>query len=107
MSSQGTVHRIHKILNIVERVTKIDVTSEEGRASAMAILASEHQHNTHPLLVKIMEVLSVPPDPDLYHRLSDDRVGLHTLIRLEEEFGEDDAEKAVNECRVSLSCQMI
>ncbi|ERF70995.1 hypothetical protein EPUS_03274 [Endocarpon pusillum Z07020] len=60
----------------------------------MAILTSEHQHNTHPLLVKIMKLLSVPPDPDLYQRLSDDRVGLHKLIRLEEEFGEDDAGKA-------------
>ncbi|KAF7505400.1 hypothetical protein GJ744_000946 [Endocarpon pusillum] len=52
MSSQETVYRIHNILNIVERVTKIDVTSEEGRASAMAILTSEHQHNTHLLLAK-------------------------------------------------------
>ena len=106
MPSQETAHRIHKTLNIVERVTKIDVTSEEGRASAMAIPTSEHQHDTHPLLVKIMKLLSVPPDPDLYHRLSDDRVGLHKLIRLQEEFGEDDAERAVDECQVSLVCHM-
>lgn len=106
MHSQETFRRTHATINTVERVTKTDVTSKEGRASAIAILTSEHQHIKHPLIASIMKLFSVPPNAQLHHCLPDDRLGLHKMIRLEEEFGEDDADNAVDECQVSLIRQM-